>query len=250
MYNAPRECPLWERRYERWFRFYGQDFAGARQCSKGSHRLYWRPGLPIVVADIALRFAIAALCFAQAPLPGMPPLPDAAPSDVARMLKALLATHAVMLVCTIIPVAQLLLAPFGPFLGAYYGIRWVDTGQATPLAAAAKFGCAVGAVSALILTAIALILTLAIDLPPPVRHPDLDCRRRVHPLCGGNEPPGRYVPPGQNPKRRRKRVRRAGNDRRRVRRNCRLVRLKAPGRARHNAGPPLKRCQSRLCWGG
>ena len=82
------------------------------------------------------------------------------------MLKALLATHAVMLVCTIIPVAQLLLAPFGPFLGAYYGIRWVDTGQATPLAAAAKFGCAVGAVSALILTAIALILTLAIDLPP------------------------------------------------------------------------------------
>ena len=85
------------------------------------------------------------------------------------MLKALLATHAVMLVCTIIPVAQLLLAPFGPFLGAYYGIRWVDTGQATPLAAAAKFGCAVGAVSALILTAIAIAITLTLlnlDLPP------------------------------------------------------------------------------------
>ena len=84
------------------------------------------------------------------------------------MLKALLATHAVMLLCAVIPVAQLLLAPFGPFLGAYYGIRWVDTGQATPLAAAAKFGCAVGAVSALILTAIALAITLTLlnlDLP-------------------------------------------------------------------------------------
>ena len=85
------------------------------------------------------------------------------------MLKALLATHAVMLLCAVIPVAQLLLAPFGPFLGAYYGIRWVDTGQATPLAAAAKFGCAVGAVSALILTAIAIAITLTLlnlDLPP------------------------------------------------------------------------------------
>ena len=85
------------------------------------------------------------------------------------MLKALLATHAVMLLCAVIPVAQLLLAPFGPFLGAYYGIRWVDTGHATPLAAAAKFGCAVGAVSALILTAIAIAITLTLlnlDLPP------------------------------------------------------------------------------------
>ena len=30
------------------------------------------PACPIVVADIALRFAIAALCFAQAPLPRTP----------------------------------------------------------------------------------------------------------------------------------------------------------------------------------
>ena len=78
-----------------------------------------------------------------------------------EMTKGLLTTLAVMFICTVIPIAQVLLAPFGPFIGAYYGIRSVDVGERTPLLAAAIFGCVVGAASALILAAIALILTFA-----------------------------------------------------------------------------------------
>lgn len=81
------------------------------------------------------------------------------------MARGLLTALGVMLVCTIIPVAQFLLAPFGPFLGAYYGIRSVDTSGSPPLAAAAKFGAVVGAVSALILVVIAVILTAVVPMP-------------------------------------------------------------------------------------
>ena len=77
------------------------------------------------------------------------------------MTKGILTTLAVMLICTVIPIANVLLAPFGPFIGAYYGIRSVNAGDQTPLLAATIFGCVVGAVSALILVIIALILTLA-----------------------------------------------------------------------------------------
>ena len=77
------------------------------------------------------------------------------------MTKGLLTTLAVMLVCTVIPIANVLLAPFGPFIGAYYGIRSVGVGDRTPLLAATIFGCVVGAASALILVMIALILTFA-----------------------------------------------------------------------------------------
>ena len=79
-----------------------------------------------------------------------------------EMTRGLLTTLAVMLICTVIPIAQVLLAPFGPFIGAYYGIRSVDVGDRTPLLAATVFGCVVGAASALILAAIALILTFAL----------------------------------------------------------------------------------------
>ena len=81
------------------------------------------------------------------------------------MAKGVLTALAVMLICTVIPVAQFLLAPFGPFLGAYFGIRSVDVGDRAPLLAATWFGCVVGAVSALILAAIALIVTLAFPIP-------------------------------------------------------------------------------------
>lgn len=77
------------------------------------------------------------------------------------MLKGLATTLAVMLICTVIPIAQVLLAPFGPFIGAYYGIRSVDVGDRAPLLAATIFGCVVGVASALILVVIALILTFA-----------------------------------------------------------------------------------------
>lgn len=77
------------------------------------------------------------------------------------MTKGILTTLAVMLICTVIPIANVLLAPFGPFIGAYYGIRSVNVGDQTPLLAATIFGCVVGAVSALILVMIALILTFA-----------------------------------------------------------------------------------------
>lgn len=81
------------------------------------------------------------------------------------MARGLLTALGVMLVCAIIPVAQFLLAPFGPFLGAYFGIRWVDTSGSPPLVAAAKFGAMVGAVSAMILVVIAVILTAVVPMP-------------------------------------------------------------------------------------
>lgn len=86
-------------------------------------------------------------------------------ADGIRMTKGLLTTLAVMLICTVIPVAQVLLAPFGPFLGAYFGIRSYDIGDRTPLLAATIFGCVVGMASAAILAVIAIALTLALSMP-------------------------------------------------------------------------------------
>ena len=80
------------------------------------------------------------------------------------MTKGLLTALGVMLICTVVPVAQLFLAPFGPFLGAYFGIRDVDTSGEQPLLAAAKFGAVVGAASAAILVVIAIVLTAVLDL--------------------------------------------------------------------------------------
>lgn len=88
-----------------------------------------------------------------------------APDDDARMTKGLFTALAIMLACAVIPVAQVLLAPFGPFLGGYYGIRWVDTQGQGALAAAARFGGVIGAASALILAAIAVILMLSLAMP-------------------------------------------------------------------------------------
>ncbi len=81
------------------------------------------------------------------------------------MIKGLFTALAIMLACAVIPVAQVLLAPFGPFLGGYYGIRSVDTQGQGALAAAARFGGVIGATSALILAAIAVILMLALAMP-------------------------------------------------------------------------------------
>ena len=81
------------------------------------------------------------------------------------MLKGLLITLAAMLICTVIPIAQVLLAPFGPFLGAYFGIRFVDIGDRPPLMAAAIFGCVVGTASAVILAIAAIVLMLTLAMP-------------------------------------------------------------------------------------
>ena len=81
------------------------------------------------------------------------------------MAKGVLTALAVMLMCTVIPIANVLLAPFGPFLGAYFGIRSVDVGERAPLLAATYFGCAVGMASALILAAVAIVVTLALPIP-------------------------------------------------------------------------------------
>ena len=81
------------------------------------------------------------------------------------MTKGLLTALGVMFICTVVPVAQLLLAPFGPFLGAYFGIRSVDTEGEQPLTAAAKFGAVVGMASAVILVVIAVILTAVTEIP-------------------------------------------------------------------------------------
>ena len=80
------------------------------------------------------------------------------------MAKGVLTALGVMLVCTIAPIAQVLLAPFGPFLGAYFGIRSIDVGDRAPLMASAIFGCVIGAASAVILVVIALVMTLAVPM--------------------------------------------------------------------------------------
>lgn len=72
----------------------------------------------------------------------------------------------VMFICAALPVAQALLAPFGPFLGAYFGIRWVDTGGRGALGAAVRFGCVVAGASGIILIVIAVVLMLTLALPP------------------------------------------------------------------------------------
>ena len=83
------------------------------------------------------------------------------------LTKGLLTALGVMLICTVVPVAQVFLAPFGPFLGAYFGIRDVDTSGEPPLLAAAKFGAVIGTAAAAILVVIAVILTAA--LAPPAK---------------------------------------------------------------------------------
>ena len=81
------------------------------------------------------------------------------------MFKGLLTALAVMLGCTVVPIAQLLLAPFGPFIGAYLGMRYVDTRGARSLAVAIRFGIWLGAVSAVILVLIALAMLFTIEMP-------------------------------------------------------------------------------------
>lgn len=77
------------------------------------------------------------------------------------MAKGVITALAVMLVCTIVPIAQ----AFGPFLGAYFGIRSVPTGDRAPLLDAAIFGFAVAAASAAILVIVAVIVTFATPIP-------------------------------------------------------------------------------------
>ena len=77
------------------------------------------------------------------------------------MAKGVLTALAVMLICTVIPIVQ----AFGPFLGAYFGIRSVNVGDRAPLLAATYFGCAVGIASAVILAAIAIVVTLGLPIP-------------------------------------------------------------------------------------
>ena len=81
------------------------------------------------------------------------------------MMRGLLTALAVMFVCAALPVAQVALAPFGPFLGAYFGIRAVDTEGMGALAAAARFGCVVAGASGVILVGIAVVLMLTLGLP-------------------------------------------------------------------------------------
>ena len=80
-------------------------------------------------------------------------------------MRGLLTALAVMFVCAALPVAQVALAPFGPFLGAYFGIRAVDTEGMGALAAAARFGCVVAGASGIILIGIAVVLMLTLGLP-------------------------------------------------------------------------------------
>ena len=114
------------------------------------------------------------------------------------MTKGLLTALAVMLICTVIPVAQVLLAPFGPFLGAYFGIRSVAVDAERPLVAAGPvwlrrrncFGCNSGG-----------------DCRHPdvrsanarqVHHPDVDCGGGIRRLRRRNEHAGRLVSPAEN----------------------------------------------------
>ena len=136
----------------------------------------WRAIIPsgIGVASFAIIYTAHSLSGSAVTLPPV----FAIGETVISMTKGLLTALAVMLVCTIIPVAQILLAPFGPFLGGYFGIRSVDVQGRTPLAAATLFGCVVGAVSAAILVVIAAVVTFARPSADAIGHSHLD-------RCGG-----------------------------------------------------------------
>ena len=118
------------------------------------------------------------------------------------MAKGVLTALAVMLICTVIPIAQVLLAPFGPFLGAYYGIRSVDTGDRCAAAGRGlvrlRGWSGVGADTG----GNRNRLDPCAAHTRPVRDSSLDCSGSVLGLRGRHEHAGRPLPPDQNANRR------------------------------------------------
>ena len=84
------------------------------------------------------------------------------------MIKGVLLALGIMLVLALIPVVDLVGLPFGPFIGAYYGMRYTGAGAAPSIGAsavrAARFGALLGLLVLLMLVAVAVGLTVSIDL--------------------------------------------------------------------------------------
>lgn len=100
------------------------------------------------------------------------------PGVAGPMLKGILLALGIMLVLMLIPIVNFVGIPFGPFVGAYYGMASVraSTGEVFPpgpptsaqigayAIKAAVFGGLLGALVSLILVVVAVSLTLTIDL--------------------------------------------------------------------------------------
>ena len=79
------------------------------------------------------------------------------------MIKGVFLAAGIMVLLAVIPVVNLVGAPFGPFIGGYYGILSVRGGW--PHAAKSlAFGCLLGLLVVLTLVVVAVALTLALDL--------------------------------------------------------------------------------------
>ena len=80
------------------------------------------------------------------------------------MIKGVLVALGIMLLLALVPVLNFVGIPFGPFIGAYYGISSAGSRSGSYGFKALMFGGLLGAVVFLILVVVAASLTVTIDL--------------------------------------------------------------------------------------
>ena len=84
------------------------------------------------------------------------------------MIKGVLLALGIMLVLALVPIVDLVGIPFGPFVGAYYGMAATGARPAPSIGAsavrAAAFGGVLGLLVLVLLVAVAVGLTVSIDL--------------------------------------------------------------------------------------
>lgn len=80
------------------------------------------------------------------------------------MIKGVLVALGIMLLLALIPVLNFVGIPFGPFIGAYYGISKTGSRDGSDASKALMFGGLLGAVVSLILVVVAVSLTMTIDM--------------------------------------------------------------------------------------
>ncbi len=80
------------------------------------------------------------------------------------MLKGVLVAFGIMLGLALIPLVHLVGIPFGPFIGAYFGVSFVAARPGAYAAKGVKFGALLALVALLVSAAVVAALMLAVDL--------------------------------------------------------------------------------------
>ncbi len=80
------------------------------------------------------------------------------------MIKGVLLAAGIMVLLALIPVVNLVGAPFGPFVGGYYGILSVRGGNWSYAVRSLAFGGLLGLLVVTVLTVVAVALMLTLDL--------------------------------------------------------------------------------------